>query len=97
MRPVLQSDVTAAARALLAVPGPARQKLCTRLLYEADCADRFTRRLGKPHPFWGNGTLLAAARGHPLVEERTFDDRDYCSAFEMVLAQLLARMDQAHL
>ena len=97
MRPVLHSDVTTAARALLAVPGSAREGLCARLLREADWADRFTRRLGKPHPFWGNGTLLAAARGHTLMPERSFDDRDYCSAFEMVLAQLLARKDRGHL
>ncbi len=97
MRPILHSDVTAAARALMAVPASERKGLCLRLLKEADWADRFTRRLGKPHPFWGNGTLLAAARQHPLKPELTFDDRDYCSAFEMVLAQLLARKDCRHL
>ena len=91
MRPVLHSDVIAAARALLAVPVALQESTCTRLLREAEWADRFTRRLGKPHPFWGNGTLLGAARGHKWGAEPTFDDPAYCTAFEVVLSQLAGR------
>ncbi|MBD3662940.1 hypothetical protein [Sulfitobacter aestuariivivens] len=90
MRSVRHSDVVTAARALLAVPAARRGALCGRILREADWADRFTRRLGKPHPLWGNGTLLAAARQYMLAPEPTFDDWAYCSAFEMVLTQLMA-------
>lgn len=88
MRPILHGDVIAAARVVLAAPAGLRERTCARLLQEADWADRFTRRLGKPHPFWGNGTLRAAAQGHTCAAEPTFDDLAYCSAFEMVLSQL---------
>ena len=91
MRPVMHSDVTAAAWVLLAQPSARWAAQCARLLREADWADRFTRRLGKPHPYWGNGTLLGAAMRHQRAAEPTFDDRRYCSAFEMVLSQLAAR------
>ena len=88
MRPVLHSDVIAAARAVLAAPEALRANICARLLQEADWADRFTRRLGKPHPLWGNGTLLTAAQRYRQVAEPTFDDPAYCSAFEIVVSQL---------
>lgn len=91
MRPVLHSDVTSAARAVMAVPKQARVRFCARLLQQADWADQFTRRLGKPHPRWGNGTLLAAAKAHVLRPESTFDDPEYSAAFQIVLAQLVAR------
>ena len=88
MRPILHSDVIAAARAVLAAPEALRANICARLLQEADWADRFTRRLGKPHPHWGNGTLLAAAQRYKQAVEPTFDDPAYCFAFEMVMSQL---------
>ena len=90
MRPVLHSDVIAAARAVLAAPVALRASTCARLIQEADWADRFTRRLGKPHPLWGNGTLFAAAQRYKRASEPTFDDPAYCSAFEIVMS-LLAR------
>ncbi len=91
MRPVLHSDVTTAVRAVLARPQPMRAAFCARLLQEADWADRFVRRLGKTHPFWGNGTLMGAARAHPLAAEQTFDSPEYCTVFELVVRQLAAR------
>jgi hypothetical protein len=63
-------------------------------LQEAEWADRFTRRLGKPHPFWGNGTLLGAAKQRKWAAEPTFDDPAYCTAFEVVLSQLARQKRQ---
>jgi hypothetical protein len=91
MRTVLASDVTAAARALLAVPEARRMSLCTRMLQEADWADRYTRRMGQQHVLWGNGTLLAAARVRRLAPERDFGDREYCACFQMVVEALLQK------
>ena len=91
MRPVLLSDVTAAARALIGVPEDRRVAFCRRILAEAEAADRFARRLGRPHPRWGNGTVLAAARAHPLMPEPTCDDPAYCRALVTVLSALDAR------
>jgi hypothetical protein len=91
MRPVLYSDLTAAARALLAVPPPLRAQLCADLLQEADWADRFTRRLGRPHLRWGNGTLVAASAARAKANEPSVSDADYAACLGIVLAQILRK------
>lgn len=91
MRPVLLSDVTAAARVLLGVAAARRIACCERMIREADHADRYVRRSGRLHPDWGNGTLLAAARTRPLQAEPGFDDLVYCECFEIVLHALRRR------
>lgn len=85
MRPVLISDLTTAARALLRVPLAERRQLCEQIVLEADAADRFTRRLQKPHPEWGNGTLVSASSRRMLAAERACDDAEYCACLTMVL------------
>ncbi len=91
MRAVLLSDVRTAARALRAVPAPQRAALCARLFLEADWADRHTRRLGRVHPLWGNGTLLAAAGARRLAPPGRFDDAEDCACFQMVVTALLEK------
>jgi hypothetical protein len=91
MWPVLHSDVTAAARALLAVPASARSDLVARIVQQADFANRYCRRLGKPHSTWGNGTLAAAAHQYELAEEPTFDSSEYCECMVLVLGCLTVR------
>jgi len=88
MRPVLHGDVSNAARALLHVPRALRRDLCARMMREAEAADVYARRAGRLHPFWGNGSLMSAARKRVLADEPTFDDADYCACFEMVLRGL---------
>lgn len=89
MRSVLHGDVTAAARALLMVPAAARETLCRRMIQEADFADRYAKRLGRPHRDWGNGTLMAAARARPLADEPSLGEERYCQCLEMVFRELL--------
>lgn len=89
MRPVLHGDVTAAARALLLVPEGARETLCRRMIEEADFADRYAKRLGRPHRHWGNGTLMAAARARPLADEPSLGEERYCACLELVFRALL--------
>ncbi|MFD2739868.1 hypothetical protein ACFSUD_09830 [Sulfitobacter aestuarii] len=91
MRAVLHSDLIAAARALLLVPRDERPALCETMLREADWADRFTRRLGRMHPLWGNGTLLAAARRRDWADEPRVNQPDYCACLLLVLQALAAR------
>ena len=91
MRPVMLSDVTAAARVLLGVAAAQREECCVAMLREAEHADRYTRRLGRLHPVWGNGTLLAAARTRRLQPEPSFDNLAYCACVEMVLRTLRHR------
>lgn len=91
MRPVLYCDVSAAARVLMRVPQAHREERCAGMIERAQVADRFVKRLGRIHPVWGNGTLLAVARRHPIGPEPSFDDAAFCDCFEMVLKQLRLR------
>lgn len=91
MRPILHSDLSTAARALLCVSSTARPELMSQLVQEAQCADRYTRRLGKPHPRWGNGTLASAAARYVLADEPPMDSSEYCRCLIIVLGCLMAR------
>ena len=91
MRPVLINDLTSAARALLLVQPARRAKLATLMLQYADFGDRYTRRFGRVHAGFGDGTLSSAARKRPLATEPTLDDIDYCTCLELVVQQLMAR------
>ncbi len=89
MRPILHGDVSAAARALLAAPAAIRARLCDRLIAEAEMADLHVAETGRLHPVFGNGSLMAAARGRKLADEPRFDDIQYCQCFELVLQALI--------
>lgn len=89
MRPVLHGDVVAAACALLARPDAERPVLMQRMLSEAAIADLYRKRLGRPHPIWGNGSLMAAARRRVRAAEPFLDDRDYCACLAMVFEALI--------
>jgi hypothetical protein len=91
MRPLLHGDIANAARALLQVPNDARRALCLRMISEAEAADAYCQGVGHLHPFWGNGSLMSAARKRILADEPTFDDLDYCACFEMILRALIDR------
>lgn len=91
MRPVLLNDLTTAARALLWAPQAERKDLCQRILYKADIADRFTRRVQRRHPQWGNGTLVEAIENCPLAPEPPCSDPAYCSCLTMVLQGIAAK------
>lgn len=97
MRRPFFSDVSTAARALLMAPSAEREGLCQIMVREAELADRFARRLGKPHPKWGSGTLCEAAMRRRPAAEPGFDDPDYCSCFMLVLQQLGRRPRSAHM
>jgi hypothetical protein len=88
MRRVLWSDLITATRAVLAVDPVRREVFAVALVAQACHADRYTRRLRRDHPDWGNGTLLAAAHKHSLAGERSFDDPDYALCCQHVLTAL---------
>ncbi|CUH47898.1 DUF7742 family protein [Ruegeria atlantica] len=89
MRPVLHGDVSAAARVLLNAPPSDRERLCTRMINEAELADIYVGHTGRLHPLFGNGSLMTVARTRPLANEPSFDDLKYCQCFEMVLRCLV--------
>lgn len=89
MRHIAPSDLSTAARALLALPASTRAAEAARLVVETEAADRFRKRFGRSHPLWGNGTLEGAARGRTLVEPRSLSDTDYLSCLALVLDAIL--------
>ena len=97
MRPVLHGDVSSAARALLSVPQIDRERLCIRMIAEAELADAHVLRTGRLHPIYGNGSLMAVARNRSLPDEPGFDNVGYCQCFETVLRHLVRfQISQRH-
>jgi hypothetical protein len=56
-------DLLAGAGRLAQEPPLLRQALARQLLGEAHAAHHYMRRTGRPHPRWGNGSLMARALG----------------------------------
>ena len=88
MRPVTLTDLSAAARVLLALPEDRRAAALGALLARAECADRHRHATGQAHPAYGNGTLLAAALAHPGADPAGPGDRAYLSCLAQVLEAL---------
>jgi hypothetical protein len=89
MRPVLHGDVSCAARAMLCVPAARRPYFCAALIARAHAADLHVRRTARLHPRWGNGSLMAVARKHPMRPEPGFDDPEYCACFSQLMQALI--------
>lgn len=90
MRPVLPSDATVAARALLFVPEADRRGALETMLDHARAADCYRKRLGRAHPTWGNGSLMSVALRQNLAAPR-FDDLEYLRCLSVVIDTLIAR------
>lgn len=61
MRRCMLDDLLAGAGRLSLVPPIMRPHLADRLLVEAHAAHHYMRRFGRPHPRWGNGSLMTRA------------------------------------
>ncbi|PYE85726.1 hypothetical protein [Pseudoroseicyclus aestuarii] len=88
MRPLLPGDMDQAVRALLAVPEARRAALAGRLILRAHAADKWRKRLRRPHPLWGDGSLMAASMRAPQAGWRGRFDADWCAALAVLLAAL---------
>lgn len=86
MRPLLHGDLVAAARVLLGLAPARRPLIMARMLAAADLADRYRRRLGRPHPRFGGGSLMAAAAAWPQRPEPMPGDADYLDCLACVIA-----------
>jgi hypothetical protein len=84
----MHGDVTALARALMSVPADMRNQLCNLILSQTHSADCYRKRFNNPHPDWGNGSLMAMARGMGLQAEPELAHVDYCDCLERVFAGL---------
>lgn len=65
MRPIYPGDLDLVTRTLLACDARNRRALAQRIVQQAQTADRYRKRLGKPHPAFGTGSLISAAQGFP--------------------------------
>ncbi len=63
MRPIHLTDLDAVVRAVLTLPPGTRRDRLRLIVTAADIADRYRKRLRKPHPIFGTGTLASAAGG----------------------------------
>ncbi|SEW04583.1 hypothetical protein SAMN04488515_0798 [Cognatiyoonia koreensis] len=87
MRPIYLCDLDAAARALLAVPPEDRAVLARHIVFAADTADRYRKRLRKAHTAYGTGTLTSA------VSDMTRAGTPYCHAdYRKCLQTLLSAL-----
>lgn len=69
MRRCLLDDLVAAARCLGRAHPSERDALARRLIAEAHAAHHYHRRFGRPHPRWGNGSLMTRALADSLAPE----------------------------
>jgi len=90
MRPVTQSDISAAARVLLRVPPDRREQAARHLVERAVQADLHRLTTGRHHPRYGNGTLLSAALAHDMANPATGREVDFLAAMASVIEQILA-------
>jgi len=97
MRPIFVGDVLAAARAVAAVEMDERKELCKALFRQAEIADRYTRRVGKPHLDWGRGTLRESAASAPQKGGNSLDEPEFCDCLIVVLEQVRKRPRNSHL
>jgi hypothetical protein len=65
MRRVLIGDLMAAAAVLPSAPQGQRAQLAQNILCQTDAAHRYFKRFGRPHPLWGDGSLLTRALASP--------------------------------
>jgi len=85
MRPLRHDDITAAARLLWSLPRGQHRTTMHAMLTRARWADAYRKRLGKRHPFWGDGSLGGAARTQSIPPEPPLSDAAYQGCLAMVL------------
>lgn len=90
MRPVGLADVEMAARALLRVAPDARQGLMWRMIRQAEEADQFRLSHGRPHAFFGAGSLLSCAARQQLAQRPAVLGSEALQAYSVVFRALIA-------
>ncbi|MGZ9809864.1 DUF7742 family protein [Pseudoroseicyclus sp. H15] len=87
LRPITLTDLDSAARALLTCPPGEQPALAAQMLHEADIADRYRKRLHRPHTL-GSGTLAEAALRRPRAPGPSLDSRAYLEALSTLLTAI---------
>lgn len=94
MRTTMLGDIIAAARVLLAITPGAYPVAIDRMLAEAHFAHQYFKRLGRPHPLWGNGSLMGRAALMSQMREPFASDRQYLIALRAVIDGILRRKSE---
>lgn len=81
----MHGDVVAAARVLFGEPIETRHSVFQRLLKQAEWADQYRMASRKLHPFWGDGSLMAASLAQHPPAEPCLDNLEYCRCLALVL------------
>lgn len=81
-------DILAAARVLIAVEDRLWPVKMAQMLMRADAAERYRCRMGRAHPRFGNGTLMAVAQLQAPAPEA--GDRRFLAAMGAVIKAVLA-------
>ena len=89
MRQVLIGDIIAVARSVLGLPHTDRATAIAAILENAHIADKVTKRTGRPHRAWGNGSLIAASTPKHGRAEPFAGDMDYLDALKETIEQVL--------
>lgn len=92
MRRVLSIDVKSAASGLVKLPQNERKRMCNLWIHQAEWAHKYMKFHSKPHPVWGNGSLLDAMHIRD-IEVFDYGNRHHCSAMKVVLGCLIARKE----
>lgn len=94
MRQIGLTDLYHAARAVQAIPEPARAQACAQLLRQAHAADKYVKRLRKLHPEWGDGSLRAAALARSCEPRLASMTSDFQACLLLVLSAVMQRRGQ---
>lgn len=95
MRTILIGDIIAAARAILVLPAAEQVCFLHVMLGQAHAAHLFHKHKKRPHPKWGNGSLMARVNEEPQVQEPFASDLAYLQALQKVIGALIVRSMQA--
>ena len=87
-------DLDAAVRAVCHMSETERPKRLTEIVTNAQIADRYRKRLRKPHPQFGTGTLQSAAGAGQLPANPC--DRHYRRCLKDLLTILEKATDHDH-
>lgn len=87
-------DIIAAARAILMLPAAEQGCFLHLMLGQAHAAHLFHKHKKRPHPKWGNGSLMARVNAEPQVPEPFASDLAYLQALQKVIGALILRNTQ---
>ncbi len=90
MRPVQLADLDMATRVLMCVHQRDRSRLAAEMCRNARIADKYRKRIGRPHPEFGVGTLMAVAGGYDQCGRPDTCTIAYLECLQIVIGQVVA-------